>query len=57
VNLFTALLSASVISLFGASIEQLVALAVLMPIVALARGQCGDAGADRHRPGARRSAN
>jgi magnesium transporter len=41
VNLFTALLSASVISLFGASIEQLVALAVLMPIVASLGGNAG----------------
>ncbi|PZO76773.1 MAG: magnesium transporter [Mesorhizobium amorphae] len=34
VNLFTAFLSASVIGLFDATIEQMVALAVLMPIVA-----------------------
>ncbi|WP_106640534.1 magnesium transporter [Allosphingosinicella vermicomposti] len=33
-NLFTALLASSVISLFGAAIEQMVALAILMPIVA-----------------------
>lgn len=41
VNLLTALVSASVISLFGASIEQLVALAVLMPIVASLGGNAG----------------
>lgn len=34
VNLLTAILAASVISLFSATIEQIVALAVLMPIVA-----------------------
>jgi magnesium transporter len=41
VNLLTALLAASVISLFEATIEQIVALAVLMPIVA---GMGGNAG-------------
>ena len=41
VNLFTAFVSASVISLFEASIEQVVALAILMPIVA---GMGGNAG-------------
>ena len=41
VNLLTALLAASVISLFEASIEQLVALAVLMPIVASLGGNAG----------------
>lgn len=41
INLFTALLAASVISFFSATIEQLVALAVLMPIVA---GMGGNAG-------------
>ena len=41
VNLFTAMLAASVISLFEATIEQIVALAVLMPIVA---GMGGNAG-------------
>ncbi len=41
VNLVTALLAASVISLFEATIEQIVALAVLMPIVA---GMGGNAG-------------
>ncbi|MCR3965367.1 magnesium transporter, partial [Aeromonas veronii] len=34
VNLCTAFLSASVISMFGATIEEMVALAALMPIVA-----------------------
>ncbi|MFA7414965.1 MAG: magnesium transporter [Rhizobium sp.] len=41
VNLLTAILAASVISLFSATIEQIVALAVLMPIVA---GMGGNAG-------------
>ncbi len=41
VNLITAFLAASVISLFDATIEQVVALAVLMPIVA---GMGGNAG-------------
>jgi magnesium transporter len=41
VNLITAFLSASVISLFEATIEQVVALAILMPIVA---GMGGNAG-------------
>ena len=41
VNLVTAFLAASVISLFDATIEQIVALAVLMPIVA---GMGGNAG-------------
>ncbi|MCQ1572179.1 magnesium transporter [Neorhizobium galegae] len=41
VNLFTAFISASVISLFEATIEQVVALAILMPIVA---GMGGNAG-------------
>ncbi|THF52040.1 magnesium transporter [Allorhizobium terrae] len=41
VNLVTAILAASVISLFSATIEQIVALAVLMPIVA---GMGGNAG-------------
>lgn len=41
INLFTAFLAASVISLFQASIEKIVALAVLMPIVA---GMGGNAG-------------
>ncbi|MBB4005965.1 magnesium transporter [Allorhizobium taibaishanense] len=41
VNLLTAILAASVISLFEATIEQIVALAVLMPIVA---GMGGNAG-------------
>ena len=42
VNLVTAFLAASVIGLFDATIEQIVALAVLMPIVA---GMGGNAGA------------
>lgn len=41
INLFTALMAATVISFFSATIEQLVALAVLMPIVA---GMGGNAG-------------
>jgi magnesium transporter len=41
VNLFTALVSAAVIALFARSIEQLVALAVLMPIVASVGGNAG----------------
>ncbi len=41
VNLGTALLAASVISLFDATIEQMVALAVLMPIVASMGGNAG----------------
>lgn len=41
VNLLTGLLSATVISGFGGSIQQLVALAVLMPIVASIGGNAG----------------
>ena len=41
VNLCTAFLSASVISLFGATIEEMVALAALMPIVASLGGNAG----------------
>ena len=41
VNLFTALLASSVIGLFDATIEQMVALAVLMPIVASLGGNSG----------------
>ncbi len=41
INLFTAFLAASVISLFDATIEKIVALAILMPIVA---GMGGNAG-------------
>ncbi|MRG55496.1 magnesium transporter [Phyllobacterium sp. SYP-B3895] len=41
VNLFTAILSASVIGLFDATIQQMVALAVLMPIVASMGGNAG----------------
>ena len=41
VNVVTAFLAASVIGLFGASIEQMVALAVLMPIVASMSGNAG----------------
>ena len=40
-NLFTALLAPLVISFFGASIEQMVALAFLMPIVASMGGNAG----------------
>jgi magnesium transporter len=41
VNLFTAILASTVISLFDASIEQMVALAALMPIVASMGGNAG----------------
>lgn len=41
VNLLTAVLASTVISLFDASIEQMVALAVLMPIVASMGGNAG----------------
>lgn len=41
VNLFTGIASASVIALFGAEIEKVVALAVLMPIVASVGGNAG----------------
>lgn len=41
VNLGTAVLSASVIEMFGASIQQMVALAVLMPMVASMGGNAG----------------
>lgn len=41
VNLGTGLLAATVISFFGASIEELVALAILMPIVATMGGSAG----------------
>src|SRR5690606_24058221 len=41
VNLFTAVIAASVIALFDATIEQMVALAVLMPIVASMGGNAG----------------
>ena len=41
VNLFTAMIAASVIALFDATIEQMVALAVLMPIVASMGGNAG----------------
>jgi magnesium transporter len=41
INLATAFLSASVISMFGATIEQMVALAALMPIVASLGGNAG----------------
>ncbi len=41
INLCTALLASSVIKLFDASIEQMVALAVLMPIVASMGGNAG----------------
>jgi magnesium transporter len=41
VNLFTALLASGVIGIFGATIEKMVALAVLMPIVASMGGNAG----------------
>ncbi len=41
INLFTAVIAASVIALFDATIEQMVALAVLMPIVASMGGNAG----------------
>lgn len=41
INLLTAVLASLVISLFGASIERMVALAVLMPIVASMGGNAG----------------
>lgn len=41
VNTFTALLASSVIGLFGGTIEQMVSLAVLMPIVASMGGNAG----------------
>jgi magnesium transporter len=41
VNLVTAFISASVISLFGATIEEMVALAALMPVVASLGGNAG----------------
>ena len=41
VNLWTALLASAVIGLFGATIEKMVALAVLMPIVASMGGNAG----------------
>ncbi len=41
INLATAFLSATVISLFGATIEEMVALAALMPIVASLGGNAG----------------
>ncbi|HCX66745.1 MAG TPA: magnesium transporter, partial [Rhodobiaceae bacterium] len=41
VNLFTAVIAAAVIALFDASIEKMVALAVLMPIVASMGGNAG----------------
>ena len=50
INTATAFLAAGVIGLFGASIEQMVALAVLMPIVASVGGNAGDPGDDGHGP-------
>jgi len=41
VNLFTAILASLVIALFGAAIEKVVALAILMPIVASMGGNAG----------------
>ena len=57
VNLVTAFLAASVVSLFEGTIQQVTALAVFMPIVAGMGGNAGDANADDHRarPGARRA--
>jgi magnesium transporter len=40
-NLFTALVASAIIAAFGAAIEQMVALAVLMPIVASIGGNAG----------------
>ena len=40
-NLFTALVASSIIAAFGAAIEQMVALAILMPIVASIGGNAG----------------
>ena len=40
-NLFTALVASTIIALFGAAIEEMVALAVLMPIVASIGGNAG----------------
>jgi len=40
-NLFTALVASSIIAFFGAAIEEMVALAVLMPIVASIGGNAG----------------
>jgi magnesium transporter len=40
-NLFTALVASSIIALFGGAIEEMVALAVLMPIVASVGGNAG----------------
>jgi magnesium transporter len=44
VNLATAFVSASVISVFEATIEQIVALAILMPVVASTAGNAGSQG-------------
>ncbi len=41
INLFTAILASAIISLFDATIEQIVALAILMPIVASMGGNAG----------------
>jgi magnesium transporter len=40
-NLFTALVASSIIAIFGGAIEQMVALAILMPIVASIGGNAG----------------
>ncbi|MDR6852371.1 magnesium transporter [Sphingomonas sp. BE123] len=40
-NLFTALVASTIIALFGGAIEQMVALAILMPIVASVGGNAG----------------
>lgn len=44
INLLTAILSASVVAFFGGTIEQIVALAALMPIVASMGGNAGTQG-------------
>ena len=53
INLGTALLASSVIKLFDATIDQMVALAVLMPVVASMGGNAGDPDHDRGRARAR----
>ena len=52
VNLLTAILASGVISMFEATIEHIVALAVLMPIVGLDGRQCRHPDADRGGQGA-----
>ena len=53
VNLCTALLASSVIGMFEGSLQKMVALAVLMPIVASMGGNAGHADHDGRRAGAR----